>query len=73
MSINSLKNHGLESTEARLREEAVAKALFEQITAEAVNKINGMSQSELKQWEQALKDRKAPQARTALLPSLGLQ
>ncbi len=37
-------------TETRLREGAVAKALFEKMTAEEVKKIDEMSQNKLKQW-----------------------
>jgi hypothetical protein len=71
MSTNDLDAHKIRMTGARLREGAVAKALFERMSIEAMNRINEMSQSELGRWEQALKDIKAtPNMRC---PSLKLE
>ncbi len=49
----------VKATKARLREGAVAKALLERMTEAAVIRINEMSEDEMKQWGQALKDSKA--------------
>jgi hypothetical protein len=46
----------VKATEAQLREGAVAKALLERMTEAAVIRINEMSQDEMKQRGQALKD-----------------
>jgi hypothetical protein len=59
MSAHNPKVGDVKVTEARLREGAVAKALFEKMTVAAVKRINGMSQDEMKQWGQALKGSKA--------------
>ena len=59
MSAHNPKVDDVKATEARLREGAVAKALLERITEAAVIRINEMSQDEMKQWGQALKDSKA--------------
>ncbi len=58
-------------TEARLREGAVAKALFEKMTVAAVKRINEMSQDEMKQWGQVLKGSKATPE--TLCPSLKIE
>ncbi len=49
----------IKATEAWLREGAVARALLERMTEAAAIRINEMSQDEMKQWGQALKDSKA--------------
>jgi len=59
MSAHNPKVDDVKATEARLREGAVAKALLERMTEAAVIRINEMSQDEMKQWGQALKDSKA--------------
>jgi hypothetical protein len=59
MSAHNPKVDDTKVTEARLREGAVAKALLERMTEAAVIRINEMSQDEMKQWGQALKDSKA--------------
>jgi hypothetical protein len=57
MSAHNPKVDDAKATEARLREGAVAKA--ERMTEAAVIRINEMSQDEMKQWGQVLKDSKA--------------
>ena len=59
MSAHNPKVDDIKVTEARLREGAVAKALLERMTEAAVMRINEMSQDEMKQWGQVLKDSKA--------------
>ena len=59
MSAHNPKVDDTKVTEARLREGAVAKALLERMTEAAVMRINEMSQDEMKQWGQVLKDSKA--------------
>jgi hypothetical protein len=59
MSAHNPKVDDIKVTEARLREGAVARALLERMTKAAVIRINEMSQDEMKQWGQALKDSKA--------------
>jgi hypothetical protein len=59
MSAHNPKVDDIKATEARLREGAVARALLERMTEAAVIRINEMSQDEMKQWGQALKDSKA--------------
>jgi hypothetical protein len=59
MSAHNPKVDDVKVTEARLREGAVAKVLFERMTEAAVIRINKMSQDEMKQWGQALKSSKA--------------
>ena len=59
MSAHNPKVDDIKVTEARLREGAVAKALLERMTEAAVVRINEMSQDEMKQWGQVLKDSKA--------------
>jgi hypothetical protein len=71
MSAHNPKVDDVKVTEARLREGAVAKALFEKMTIPAVKRINGMSQDEMKQWGQALKGSKA--TLEALCPSLEIK
>ena len=59
MSAHNPKVDDAKATEARLREGAVAKALLERMTEAAVMRINEISQDEMKQWGQVLKDSKA--------------
>ena len=59
MSAHNPKVDDVKATEARLREGAVANALLERMTEAAVIRINEMSQDEMKQWGQVLKDSKA--------------
>jgi hypothetical protein len=59
MTAHNPKVDDVKATEARLREGAVAKALLERMTEAAVTRINEMSQGEMKQWGQVLKDSKA--------------
>jgi hypothetical protein len=59
MSAHNPKVDDVKATEARLREGAVGKALLERMTEAAVIRINEMSQDEMKQWGQSLKDCKA--------------
>ncbi len=59
MSAHNPKVDDVKATEARLREGVLAKALLERMTESAVIRINEMSQDEMKQWGQALKDSEA--------------